>query len=83
MMPNPELLAGLVNETTGDILEDETSGENGNKTALTVRWAESFPMNTLTSLNFPQQRGKCGLYTRAWKAKLSFYKQRTSSNQES
>ena len=33
MMPNPELLEGLVDETTGDILEDETSGENGTKTA--------------------------------------------------
>ena len=37
MMPNPELLAGLVEETTGDILEDETSGENLTKTAVTVR----------------------------------------------
>ena len=35
MMPNPKLLAGLVDETTGDILEDETSGENVTKTALT------------------------------------------------
>ena len=37
MMPNPELLAGLVDETTGDILEDETSGENLTKMAVTVR----------------------------------------------
>ena len=37
MMPNPELLAGLVDETTGEILEDETSGENLTKTAVTVR----------------------------------------------
>ena len=27
MMPNPEMLAGLVNETTGDTLEDESSGK--------------------------------------------------------
>ena len=37
MMPNPELLAGLVEETTCDTLEDETSGENATKTAVTVR----------------------------------------------
>ena len=37
MIPNPELLAWLVDETTGDILEDETSGENLTKMAVTVR----------------------------------------------
>ena len=37
MMSNPELLAGLVNETTGDILENETSGENLTKMAVIVR----------------------------------------------
>ena len=37
MIPNPELLAGLVDETTGDIMEDESSGENLTKTAVTVR----------------------------------------------
>ena len=42
-MPNPELLEGLVDETTGDILEDETSGENGYKTALTVRSSSLVP----------------------------------------
>ena len=36
MTPNPELLTGLVDETTGDILEDETSGNNATKTALTL-----------------------------------------------
>ena len=35
IMPNPELLAGLVDETTGDTLEDETSRENATKTAVT------------------------------------------------
>ena len=43
-MPNPELLAGLVDETTGDILEDETSGENLTKTALIVRRNSLVPM---------------------------------------
>ena len=43
MMPNPELLAGLVDETTGDTLEDETSRENATKTAVTVRTSSLVP----------------------------------------
>ena len=43
MMPNPELLAGLVDETTGDTLEDEISRENATKTAVTVRTSSLVP----------------------------------------
>ena len=101
MMPNPELLAGLVDETTGDTLEDETSRENATKTAVTVRASSLVPtgqglpalpkklVDRILSNEYidfselPPAKGKCGLYTRAWKTKLSLYKRRTSSSQGS